>query len=124
MATVDRDTERVRGYLRGLPPLPLPPALASPDRILLRARLLARLQSLRGAAARSERPLWVAGMVGPAVAGLALLALVVRSLSSLAARDPLGLAAVSGLLQLLVIAFAAGLTLAVAIVLPLILVEE
>jgi hypothetical protein len=125
MMSVDRDDELVRHYLRGLPPLPVPRALEGPERVLLRARLLAKLGSTRGAAARAERPLWAAGILGPALAGLALLALAARSASSLAAaRDPVGLAAVSGLPQLVAFALAAGLALAVAIVLPLVLVEE
>jgi hypothetical protein len=114
----------VAAYLRGLPAPPLPESLARPAGILLRARLLAKLSSTR-AADRGERPLWTAGLAGPAAAGLALVALLARGVSSLdAARGGLGLAAVSGLPQLVAIAVAAGVVLAAAIVLPLVLVEE
>jgi hypothetical protein len=124
MPSSNPDVEIVAAYLRGLPAPPLPEALANPDSILLRARLLAKLSSTR-AADRGERPLWAAGFGGTAAAGLALLALFARSASSLeAARDRLGLVAASGLPQLIAIAVAAGVVLAAAIVLPLVLVEE
>ena len=113
----------VASYLRGLPAPPLPESLARPDRILLRARLLAKLSSTR-AADGGERPVWAAGLAGPAAAGLALAALLARGASSLEQHGGLGLAAVSGLPQLVAIALAAGVVLAAAIVLPLVLVEE
>ena len=125
MPSVDRDAELVTTYLRGLPPPPLPGPLAGHEQVFLRARLLARLGSTREGARRSERPLWAAGLAGPAAAGLALLALAARSGEGLAAaRQQIGLAAMSGLPQLVALALAAGLVLAVAIVLPLVLLEE
>jgi hypothetical protein len=118
------DHEIVSTYLRGLAPAPLPAALARPGDVLLRARLLARLSSTRGLP-RADRPLWAAGLLGPAAAGLALLALLARSAAGLeTARVQLGLAAAAGLPQLIAIAACAGVALAAAIVLPLVLLEE
>jgi hypothetical protein len=119
-----RDAEQVAAYLRGLPPLGVPESLAGHERIFLRARLLGRLASTRGPASRGERPLWLAGLFGPVAAGIALLLLFVRGLTgAAAARDPVGLA-LAGLAPLVAIALAAGLALAAAIVLPLVLAEE
>ena len=120
----DRDAEQVTAYLRGLPPPPLPASLAGHERVFLRARLLARLASTRGPAARGERELWLAGLFGPAAAAIALLILFARGAANTApGRDAIGLA-VAGLAPLAAIALAAGLALAAAIVLPLVLAEE